>query len=101
MITKNKRDLIKAAIAIIISTAIFGAYQVVMLQKAHSTFEDYYTFRGCTALLEKTDNYGICKTGSGQTIKIVKYQEKWYLDGDLPCFAGRSLVQRLSGFLCL
>ena len=99
MITKYKH-LIKAGIAIIISIAIFGAYQVVMLDKAHSTFENYYAFRGCTELLGKTDTYGTCKIASGQTIKIVKYQEKWYLDGDLPCFAGRSLVQRLGGFLC-
>jgi hypothetical protein len=89
MINKNKKDLIKAAVLIVISVAIFGAWQVVMLQKAHSTFKNYYAFRGCTQLLERTDNYGICKISSGETIKIVKFQNKWYLDGDLPC-----------GFLC-
>ena len=65
------------------------ADQYFYLKKAHSTFENYYDFRGCRQLLERTDSYGICKTDSGQTIKIVKYQGKWYLDGDLPC-----------GFLC-
>jgi hypothetical protein len=100
MITKNKKDLIKAAIAIIISIAIFGAYQVLMLNQAHSTFENYYAFRGCVQLLERTDGYGTCKIGSGETIKIVKFDNRWFLDGDLPCFAGRSLVQRLSDFLC-
>jgi hypothetical protein len=68
---------------------IFGIYQLLLLQKAHSTFENYYAFRGCTQLFEKTQDYGICKTNTGQTIKIVKFQGKWYLDGDLPC-----------GFLC-
>jgi hypothetical protein len=68
--------------------AIF-TYQVFYLKKAHSTFENYYAFRGCSQLIEKKEDYGICKTNSGETIKIVKYQERWFLDGDLPC-----------GFLC-
>jgi hypothetical protein len=68
---------------------VFGLYQVLFLQKAHSTFENYYAFRGCVQLLQKTPEYGICKTNTGQTIKIVKFQGRWYLDGDLPC-----------GFLC-
>ncbi len=68
---------------------IFGINQTLLLRKAHSTFENYYAFRGCVQSLERTPEYGICKTDSGQTIKIVKFQGKWYLDGDLPC-----------GFLC-
>jgi hypothetical protein len=66
-----------------------GIYWIFYLQKAHSTFENYYAFRGCVQLLNKTDNYGICKLASGKAIKIVKYQGRWFLDGDLPC-----------GFLC-
>jgi hypothetical protein len=62
----------------------FGTYQYFYLKKAHSTFENYYAFRGCTELITRTDDYGICKTKSGETIKIVKYQGKWFLDGDLP-----------------
>ncbi len=58
--------------------------QYFVLKKAHSTFEDYYAFRGCTELVKKTPDYGICKIKSGITIKIVKYNNKWYLDGDLP-----------------
>lgn len=59
------------------------------LRKAHSTFENYYEFRGCAQLLEKTDTYGTCKISSGETIKIVKYNSRWYLDGDLPtCWLG-------------
>jgi len=68
---------------------VFGIYQILYLQKAHSTFENYYAFRGCTQLLEKSPDYGICKLHSGDTIKIVKFQDRWFLDGDLPC-----------GFLC-
>lgn len=59
-------------------------YQLTTLKKAHSTLENYYAFRGCVQLLNKTENYGICKTDSGKTIKIVRYQNRWYLDGDLP-----------------
>lgn len=72
-----------------IAFIIFCVYQALYLKKAHSTFENYYTFRGCTQLFEKTAEYGTCKINSGETIKIVKFQDKWYLDGDLPC-----------GFLC-
>ena len=83
---KNKRLIIVVVGLLIV---VFGIYQVWYLRKAHSTFENYYAFRGCTHLLEKTQDYGICKIASGQTIRIVKFQGKWYLDGDLPC-----------GFLC-
>lgn len=68
------------AIAII----MFGIYWVSYLKIAHSSFENYYKFRGCIQLLEKNDTYGTCKISSGEIIKIVKYQDKWYLDGDLP-----------------
>jgi hypothetical protein len=54
------------------------------LRRAHSSFENYYAFRGCTQLLQKTSTYGVCKTDSGETIKLVLYKGKWYLDGDLP-----------------
>lgn len=76
--------------AVVLFLAVF-IRQWFYLRKAHSTFENYYAFRGCVKLLQKTDTYGICKTSSGDTIKIVKYQDKWYLDGDLPwaCIAGK------------
>ncbi|HEX8923636.1 MAG TPA: hypothetical protein VF828_02790 [Patescibacteria group bacterium] len=62
-----------------------GVYQILYLKKAHSTFENYYAFRGCVQLVEKTQDYGICKTKTNQTIKIVKFDGRWFLDGDLPC----------------
>ena len=54
------------------------------LSNAHSSFENYYAFRGCVELLDRTQDSGTCRTESGQTIKIVQYEGKWYLDGDLP-----------------
>ena len=67
----------------------FAVTQFFYLRKAHSSFDNYYAFRGCTQLLEKTENYGICLTNNGQKIKMVKLDSRWFLDGDLPC-----------GFLC-
>ncbi len=73
-------------VAGIIAIAILAVAlpQAIITAKAHETFEGYYAFRGCAQLIEKTDTYGICKTTSGDTIKIVKYNNEWYLDGDLP-----------------
>jgi hypothetical protein len=73
-------------LVLICFAALFAASYLYIqyLHKAHSTFENYYKFRGCVQLLQRTDTYGICKVNSGETIKIVKYQNKWYLDGDLP-----------------
>lgn len=85
---KNKTVII-ITILVGVLIFIFGIYQILCLKKAHSTFENYYAFRGCAQLLEKTESYGTCKTNSGETIKIVKFEGKWFLDGDLPC-----------GFLC-
>ncbi len=67
---------------------ILAVNQWMILNNAHATFDNYYAFRGCTKLLTKTDSYGTCKTGAGETIKIVKFNDKWYLDNDLPwgCF---------------
>ena len=80
----------KIVIVVVLIIVVIGINQVFVLRKAHSTFEDYYAFRGCVQLLERTADYGTCKIASGQVIKIVKYQNKWYLDGDLPwgCLGG-------------
>ena len=58
--------------------------QVFIVQSAHSSFDNYYKFRGCSELISRSDDSATCKLPSGETIKIVKYQNKWYLDGDLP-----------------
>ena len=84
MITKTHKNLIITAIVLFIILIILSLHWIKVLNKAHSTFEDYYAFRGCTELVERTDTYGVCKLKSGTTIKIVKFSDKWYLDGDLP-----------------
>ena len=62
---------------------VAGIYQVHMLRVAHSSFENYYKFRGCVALVEKTETYGTCRLQSGQVIKLVQVAGRWFLDGDL------------------
>lgn len=84
--TKNSLKKVHKIIILILAIIIlaFGIYWVSYLQKAHSTFENYYAFRGCRQLVEKTDDFGTCKLADGKIIKIVKFNGKWYLDGDLP-----------------
>ncbi len=78
------KTLLSITAVLVIAMIIFGIYQVRLLHKAHSTFDNYYSFRGCIRLLEKTPTYGVCETKSGKIIKIVLYHGKWYLNGDLP-----------------
>ena len=80
---KNK-IFIGIVICLILAGGIFALHENTRINLAHSTFENYYAFRGCTQLIDRTDTYGDCKTADGQTIKIVKFQGEWYLDGDLP-----------------
>jgi len=88
---KKRTIVILLAIAILLAAGLV-IDQYVVLRKAHSTFEDYYAFRGCTELLERTDTEGVCRTDTGQTITIVLYRGRWYLKGDLPgCFLGACL----------
>jgi len=86
---RKTKTWLKIFVALAVIFVGFCVYWVLYLRKAHSTFENYYTFRGCAKLVSKTDDHGFCKLKSGETIKIVKFKGKWYLDGDLPC-----------GFLC-
>jgi hypothetical protein len=81
-----RKDKIFEALFILAAIIILAGLinWLFMLQRAHSTFQNYYRFRGCTKLLKKTGTYGICQLSSGQTIKMVEFQNKWYLDGDLP-----------------
>lgn len=79
---KKLSILILIIVAILIFTVFIQQY--FTLRKAHSSFENYYAFRGCVKLVKKTDTWGTCKLSSGQTIKIVKFNNKWYLNNDLP-----------------
>ena len=81
---KSKKAGGVVVLVIIIALVAIGAYYVEYLKKAHSSFENYYAFRGCQTLEMRTDTYGTCLLKDGKEIKIVKYQDKWYLDGDLP-----------------
>ncbi|HEX8964816.1 MAG TPA: hypothetical protein VF820_00095, partial [Patescibacteria group bacterium] len=83
----SKNLLIVAGILLIlIGITVFNLLSnyFQFLRRAHSTFENYYAFRGCMQLIKRTDTYGLCKIGDGETIKIVKFNEKWYLQNDLP-----------------
>jgi hypothetical protein len=62
----------------------FGAYQVITLKKAHGTLANYATFRGCSKLNNQTATSADCVLNSGQIIKLVQINNKWYLEGDGP-----------------
>ncbi len=82
-----KKIILIVASLLIIGAGAFGMYQNHRLNLAHSTYENYYAFRGCVKQLDKTDSYGTCQLADGLTIKIVAFKGKWYLDGDLPASA--------------
>lgn len=81
---KTKTVIIWLVVLIVVAGGALALDQYFVLQKAHSTFANYYSFRGCTQLLEQSSTYGICKTSSGDTITIVEINGKWYLQGDGP-----------------
>jgi hypothetical protein len=85
-ILKNKSVRIIIIVILLIGVVIFvfAVKEALYISQAHTTFEGYYTFRGCVQLLQKTPDYGLCKVNTGETIKIVKFRGEWYLDGDLP-----------------
>ncbi|MES2216425.1 MAG: hypothetical protein V4481_03970 [Patescibacteria group bacterium] len=80
--SKKTPIIIVSVVAIIV--IVLGLYWTSYLKKAHSTFEDYAAFRGCAGIRSRTDTEGTCTTKSGNNIKIVKLNNQWYLDGDLP-----------------
>ena len=75
---------LKVTVILAIIFFAFCLYWVFYLRWAHSTFDNYYKFRGCVQFLGKNDTVGFCKLKNGSTIKLVKFNGKWYLDGDLP-----------------
>ena len=82
-VLKKHKKLISAVFIVMLVAIIFALYQIYTLQIAHSSFENYYKFRGCVQLIDKNDTYGTCKLSSGQIIKLVNVYDKWFLDGDL------------------
>ncbi len=81
---KNKKIALWIVGVLVVSAAALGVDQYFVLQKAHSTFDNYYAFRGCTQLISKTDTSGVCKTFSGSVVTIVEINGRWYLQGDGP-----------------
>ena len=81
---KRNKILILLLAILLLAGMSFSVYQFFYLRKAHSSFENYYKFRGCVQLIQKTDIYGTCKIYSGKIIRIVEINNKWYLDGDGP-----------------
>ncbi|MGA3292216.1 MAG: hypothetical protein ABSC49_03685 [Candidatus Microgenomates bacterium] len=81
-----KKYQILVAMVLTLGVIFFAicVYQLFYLKWAHSTFENYYSFRGCQQLLTRTDTEGTCMLKNGKVIKLVKYQGRWFLDGDLP-----------------
>ena len=80
---RNKNIIGVIATLVFLGIALF-LYQSHKLNIAHSTFENYYAFRGCVQLVDRTDTYGDCKLADGRVIKLVLINGKWYLDGDGP-----------------
>ncbi|MDE1970263.1 MAG: hypothetical protein KGI50_01670 [Patescibacteria group bacterium] len=85
----KNRFAVPIGIIFVILVLAFGIGYWLYLRKAHSTFEDYYAFRGCTELISTTTDSGTCRTSNGKILTIAAYHGKWYLDGDFPwvCFA--------------
>lgn len=80
-----RKHAVMAAIMVFIAVIInIGITQLFIVQSAHDSFDNYYKFRGCSELISKSTDSATCRLSSGTTIKLVKFQDKWYLDGDLP-----------------
>ena len=68
---KKYKIILTITLVVAIILIAVALEQFFVLRKAHSTFYNYYTFRGCVQLINKTDMSGTCKTSSGETINIV------------------------------
>ncbi len=84
---KNHR-WIQIVLAILAVLFIVCVWQFATLRIAHSSFDNYAAFRGCEHVTNQTDTSGTCTLANGQSITMVQYRGKWYLQGDLPplCF---------------
>ena len=72
------------ALAVLVILAALVAWQLVTLRIAHSSFDNYAAFRGCARITSKTSDAGTCTLANGQSVTMVRYEGKWYLQGDLP-----------------
>ncbi len=86
---KNNRLLLIVAVAIFLGGVICLTNSMYTTYHAHDMFDGYCEWRGLT-VASKSDNYGYCENKqTGQKYKIVLFEGRWFLDGDLPC-----------GFMC-
>lgn len=81
---KKHKKILTICLSVFVIFLIVCIWQIFYLRWAHSSFGNYYKFRGCQGLIEKNDLFGKCRLSDGKVIKIVKFDNKWYLDGDLP-----------------
>ncbi len=79
-----KHPLLATILVASILLIAFVTWQIFYLTQAHSTFENYAAFRGCAHILSRTDTNGTCTTTSGETVTLVKFDNRWFLKGDLP-----------------
>jgi hypothetical protein len=80
----NNKIFLSVVGPVVFAGVLFLGNQVYATNLAHTTFERYYEYRGCTELLDRTDTYGDCKLADGKTIRLVLINDKWYLEGDGP-----------------
>ena len=84
MKSANKKLLFFSLVAVVAIFLIWFIYQAITTTKAHQTFESYCKWRGLE-IENKSDSYGYCKDQkTGKEYKMVLFNGKWYLDGDLP-----------------
>lgn len=82
----NRKILILSlafSILLFLLLSIFTVYQLITTYDAHSTFEGYCHWRGLEVVNQSAD-FGYCSNPSGQIYKIVLFNGRWYLNGDLP-----------------
>lgn len=82
---KERLKQLWALILLLIVVVVLALiWQFIELDQAHASFDNYYAYRGCTQLVDREPDYGICTTADGTSLKLVEWRGKWYLDGDLP-----------------
>lgn len=85
---KRTRWIRILAVLIVLFVAL-AVWQFFVLRAAHRSFADYAAFRGCTTVTGRSASSGTCTIADGRSITIVKFDGRWYLQGDLPfCWNG-------------
>ena len=89
LLARKNLLIILAVIIIFCALGFFVIHQMTTTYNAHNTFDGYCKWRGLV-VVNKFSDYGYCQDlRTGKEFKIVLYNGRWFLDGDLPC-----------GFLC-